>query len=35
MMNIIWVATKYNGIYIYDKKNGNLVDRIYDNDKEN
>ncbi|MDV4152067.1 two-component regulator propeller domain-containing protein [Clostridium sp. AL.422] len=29
----LWVATKYNGIYIYDKTTGNLVDEIYENDK--
>ena len=26
----LWVATKYNGIYIYEKTTGNLVDQIYD-----
>lgn len=29
----LWVATKYKGIYIYDKTTGNLVDEIYENDK--
>lgn len=28
----IWVATKYDGIYIYDKLTSKLVDRIYDSD---
>ena len=28
--NYIWVATKFNGIYIYDLKNGNLVKRMYE-----
>ncbi|WP_291651100.1 sensor histidine kinase [Clostridium sp.] len=28
----IWLATKYNGIYIFDKTMGNLVDQIYKDD---
>ena len=28
--NYIWVATKFNGIYIYDSENGNLVKRMYE-----
>ena len=29
----VWVATKYNGIYIYDKMTGDLVDKIYEDNK--
>ena len=28
----LWIATKYDGIYIYDKKTSNLLFIIYDND---
>lgn len=28
--NYIWIATKFNGIYIYDLENGNLVKRMYE-----
>ena len=28
----IWMATKFNGIYIYDSENGELIDRLYEKD---
>ena len=28
----VWIATKFNGIYIYDIKSGKLITKIYEND---
>ena len=28
----VWIATKFNGIYIYDKTTGEFITRIYEND---
>ena len=30
--NYLWIATKYDGIYIYNSINGDLITRIYDNE---
>ncbi len=29
----IWIATKFKGIYIYNKNNGKLVNKLYEEDK--
>lgn len=30
--NELWIATKFNGIYVYDIIKGNLINKIYEND---